>query len=140
MTNITNFSDIIENNGKTVRDNNIQKKHNIPIGTLCEFVIDEWFGGGACMAGKFRLYVIEHNRDCDGTPLYSLSKHKPDHYVEGDIIFTMDNGSKFMLKEEISFNILNEVINGVSEDQLTPIEVTQDIIDGKGSLSREDLE
>lgn len=53
--------DIVEENGKTVRENNLEKKHNIPIGSLVEI-----------KDSRERLYVCQQIRDCDGTPLYSL--------------------------------------------------------------------
>jgi len=59
--------------GKTYREENNEKIHNIPLGTLVEV------GEG------LRLFVVQHDRDCDGTPLYSLSfdkKWKPDMFGE----------------------------------------------------------
>ena len=50
--------------GKTYRQENLEKQHNIPIGTLVEIDDPE---------NPLRLYVVEHFRDFDGTPLYSLS-------------------------------------------------------------------
>ena len=62
-------ANIIEENGKTVRENNEALKHNIPLYTIVEVESDD--------RGKFlRLFVVEHTRDCDGTPLYSLSFDK----------------------------------------------------------------
>lgn len=50
--------------GKTYREENHEKTHNIPLHSLVET------GEG------LRLWVVEHSRDCDGTPLYSLSFNK----------------------------------------------------------------
>jgi hypothetical protein len=62
------LSEIVENNGKTVRENNMEIKHQIPLGTLVEVIglepDSDYYG--------IRLYVIQHHRDCDGTPLYAL--------------------------------------------------------------------
>lgn len=64
--------DIVEENGRTVRENNLDREHAIPLGTLVEIVPedDEWaeeeYDG-------VRLYVVKHTRDCDGSPLYSLA-------------------------------------------------------------------
>ena len=49
----------------------MKKMHKIPIGTLVEIKIDPeepsgWDG--------IRLYIVEHERDWDGTPLYKLGK------------------------------------------------------------------
>jgi hypothetical protein len=63
-------SDIVEANGKTARENNLARPHLIPLDALVE--ID-------CPESEFhgvRAFVVEHARDCDGTPLYSLSFHK----------------------------------------------------------------
>ena len=53
---------LIEPNGKTIKGNNLAREHAIAIGQLVE-VRDT----------GVRLYVVRHDRDCDGTPLYSLS-------------------------------------------------------------------
>ena len=58
------FSEIVEANGKTIRENNMEKGHNIPLQSLVE------------TAEGLRLYVVMHGRDCDGTPLYWLSFQK----------------------------------------------------------------
>ena len=61
-------SQMIEKNGKTVRENNLEKLHKFPIGTLVEYNTEDKeteFEG-------IRLYVTHHTRDCDGSPLYSL--------------------------------------------------------------------
>lgn len=63
-----------EGSDKTYRQLNSEKIHNIPLGALVEVrsynvdldsFEDNPFG--------LRLYVVEHSRDCDQTPLYSLS-------------------------------------------------------------------
>lgn len=74
---IVNFADIVESNGKTVRKNNFETEHDIPIGTLVEIdcdYVEQWHG---C-----RLFVVDHQRDCDGTPLYGLGKRgETNHYL-----------------------------------------------------------
>lgn len=65
----TSLSDIKESNGKTVRENNLELFHLIPIDTLVEVTIRESSAFGS------RGYVVGHSRDCDGTPLYILSLH-----------------------------------------------------------------
>lgn len=52
--------------GRTYQQINEQKKHNIPIGALVEL------DSGA------RLFVVNHTRDCDGTPLYYLAVDRED--------------------------------------------------------------
>lgn len=60
--------------GKTYREENNEKTHNIPLGTLVEVDFDDRF----CESPKkgLRLFVVSHDRDYDGTPLYSLSFEK----------------------------------------------------------------
>jgi len=74
---IINFSDIVEENGKTIRENNRQRRHKYPIGTLVEFEVDEYHGGNAHIKGTVRAYVCYHNQDCDGSPLYDMSMWDP---------------------------------------------------------------
>lgn len=50
--------------GKTYRQENEEKTHNIPLGTLVE------------TPDGLRLWVVDHERDFDGTPLYGLSFEK----------------------------------------------------------------
>jgi hypothetical protein len=58
---------LIEANGKTIRQNNMEKQHAIPLGSLVEINLDYHDNHG------MRMRVVGHDRDCDGTPLYSLS-------------------------------------------------------------------
>lgn len=64
--------------GKTWKEENLEKQHTIPIGTLVEVNISYSNSHG------LRLFVGKHVRDCDGTPLYSLCMHDPinDHTAE----------------------------------------------------------
>ena len=65
--NIVFIGDLVESNGKTIKENNLELKHNIELGSLVEINTNlEQFDG-------LRLWVVEHERDCDGTPLYGLS-------------------------------------------------------------------
>lgn len=65
-----NFSDIKNpETGKTFREENMEKTHNIPLGSLVEVILDGERNG-------LRLFVVQHGRDCDGTPLYGLSFDK----------------------------------------------------------------
>lgn len=69
------------NTGKTYREENHEKTHNIPLGTLVEVDFND--EGYENPKKGLRMFVVEHNRDCDGTPLYSLSfrkNWKPDMY------------------------------------------------------------
>jgi hypothetical protein len=74
MTEIIKFSEIVEANGKTIRENNLEIEHKIPIGALVEVEITKHFANDTSITGRVQLYVIEHTRDCDGSPLYTLGK------------------------------------------------------------------
>ncbi len=140
MTEIVNVKDIVEENGKTVEENNLDIQHNIPIGSLVEVKYDEWGGNGSCIKVHARLWVVEHTRDCDGEPLYSLCKY-PLHNMKADsehILYLNDpdlRDKEVVLKNDISVNIIYGVVSGIAEKELTIIKITQDIKDGVGSLS-----
>lgn len=53
--------------GKTWREKNLEARHEIPLWTLVEVDYE------GCENPGIRLYVCKHTRDCDGTPLYSLT-------------------------------------------------------------------
>ena len=72
-----NVADIVEKNGKTVRENNLSEKHKIPLGTLVEVDIGQSSHKGV------RLYVCAHNRDCDGSPLYTLGIPGEEYFRTG---------------------------------------------------------
>lgn len=56
-------SDVVTSSGKTIREENLEMKHNIPLGTLVEVVYEEL---------GIRAYVVDYARDCDGTPMYRI--------------------------------------------------------------------
>ena len=109
-------ADIVEKNGKTVRENNEAMGHNIPIGTLVEVKYDTWHGKGACSKVHARLFVVEHNRDCDGTPLYGLGKLPSDSEAYARSYATWMVDSSF------------------GEDGLIPVEISEEIRTGKDLL------
>jgi len=64
------FSKILEENGKTIRENNLSKEHKIPLDTQVEVEISDFNDG---KSKKVLGFVCRHGRDCDGTPLYDIS-------------------------------------------------------------------
>ena len=74
MVNVADLKD--EKSGKTFRELNAEKKHNIPRGTLVEII--SW--GDDCDYKGMRMYVSAHGRDCDQTPLYILGSSKEETY------------------------------------------------------------
>jgi hypothetical protein len=107
---------LVEANGKTIRQNNLEKQHRFPVGTLVEVRFDTWFGDGACWKVHARLWVVEHTRDCDGTPLYSLSRW---------------NDAAFARQ-------VHDIHHGFDEKSLTPIEITERLREGWNALEWED--
>jgi len=143
MTNYVSFGDIVEENGKTIRENNQEKVHNIPVGTLVEVEYSSWFGGGACERVQARLWVHSHGRDCDGTPLYVLSQKPPREvkpsdpmlYFPGEEDELHGYATGSFLKREVTQATLDGHRSGFHEDSLKVVEVTDDLRRGKGALS-----
>ena len=92
--------------GKTYKQENMEIQHQIPIGSLVEVEFSRWFGDGCLMRVHGRLWVTQHTRDCDGTPLYSISRWKEPFISSGD------------------------TWHGFGEDALTVIEPTPEIVHG----------
>lgn len=115
-----NVADIVEKNGKTIRENNMERKHGIPCGTLVEVKYDRWHGDGACEKVHARLWVVEHTRDCDGTPLYSLSGQR-------------EPNLDMFPNEQIGKAVWN-FRSGFAEDDLIPVEITDDIKRGVNNI------
>lgn len=62
--------DTVEENGLTIKENNLNRKHQIPIGELVEVI--PWDIEARAKWEGIRLRVVAHHRDCDGSPLYSI--------------------------------------------------------------------
>ena len=108
--------DLVEENGKTIKENNLELQHNIPLGALVEVKFDNWFGGGACWKVHARLWVVAHSRDFDGTPLYGLSQW---------------NDAEFAIKKQ-------QVFYGFSEEDLIVVNITEKIRQGYDVLEWKD--
>jgi len=134
MKNAVFVGDIIDDNGKTIRENNLSIKHDIPIGSLVEVTGETWYGEGACEIFKARLWVVSHDRDCDGTPLYTLSPHHPDHLMKGTVLMDFDDLGNRLLNRASSLSVINSFRTGYNQESLKVIEVTGDIRSGKGAL------
>lgn len=102
--------------GKTDKEINLLMQHNIPLGSLVE-VGDDVPEQAGC-----RLYVVQHNRDCDGTPLYSLSFDKEagiklkEH--EKDQQNNQRTGIDKTVFELSKFKVLGSIESGYPEDCL----------------------
>ncbi len=73
LTVIHDMKDPGDSLGRSFKEVNLEKNHNITMGSLVE------------LDNGVRLYVVSLDRDCDGTPLYSLCADKNDtvRYSEG---------------------------------------------------------
>lgn len=65
---ILNISDMVEENGKTLKENNLEIQHSIPLFTMVEVELE-----ASDVENGLRYFVHSHSRDCDGTPLYRLT-------------------------------------------------------------------
>ena len=115
--------------GKTWCQENSEKMHNIPLGAIVECLpygntpeedYNEHTG--------LRLFVVEHNRDFDQTPLYSLSYMPLAEYLEKTQalknlkITWADQYLKRDLTGRASM-LINYRINGIAEEDLKVIKL-----------------
>lgn len=70
MINIADLKDPDDPQGRSYRQINLERKHEIPIGALVEVEDKDGHEDG------IRLFVVHHAWDCDQTPLYCLC-HDP---------------------------------------------------------------
>lgn len=130
MVKVINLSDLPadSNNpdGPTIREKNLELKHNIPIDSLVEVKYDSWYGDGACIKAHARLWVVGHHRDCDGTPLYILADKKID---------TLLHLAQYYHTSVDHLGIYGNVYEtGFSESSLTVVDVTESIKRGEDAL------
>lgn len=124
MTKAIFVGDLVEDNGMTVKQNNMQLKHKIPLGALVEISYDSQYEEPKDNTNGLRLFVVEHARDCDGTPLYGLSFYR-DAKTELDRI--IQDIEKAWTKEDRQFLTLMKwskqgaILNGYAEDSLQEV-------------------
>jgi hypothetical protein len=71
---LVNVADLLDGEtGRSFRELNAEKTHAIPLGALVEVVDGDNKGRWGNVDCGVRLYVVEHTRDCDQTPLYTLA-------------------------------------------------------------------
>lgn len=121
-----NIANLVEANGKTVRQNNEAKGHTIPLGSLVEIHgLDSEDSLESEQLDGLRLFVVDHSRDCDGSPLYSLSfnKHAAKDRDEANVeLAALD-------KHDMSYNLLKHcraialgsITGGYSDESLKVI-------------------
>ena len=89
MNNVADLKDPKSDSGRTYREVNSAKKHSIPVGALVEII--PWDEDSRKQYGGVRLYVVNHARDCDGTPLYTLN-HNSEKRPTGFDVYSCTGG------------------------------------------------
>ena len=109
------IGDIVESNGRTVKENNLSISYNIPLGSLVEITNEDEDSG-------VRLFVVSHDRDCDGTPLYGLSfdKNVQEKIIKLEQELENDEDVDRLTRLMIEFTKC-KISNGYSECSLTVI-------------------
>lgn len=121
MTQFVMLSDIVEQNGKTVKENNLSKQHLIPIGSLVELSNKDY--PDEAPRDGLRLFVVHHSRDCDGTPLYDLSA-KADaqqEYEKYDELRSQSTGQEWAIYNLQYVMAMGAIMRHYSEESLTII-------------------
>ena len=106
------IGDMIEENGKSIKENNMEIKHDIPLGTIVEIIT--WDKESQEKYGGLRLFVVECDRDCDNTPLYGLSWDIELIGKTRQKIYDTDH----MLTKTLKFANRHNVNRGFSEENL----------------------
>lgn len=116
------FHSIVTESGKTIREENLELAHGIPLGQVVDI---EKNLESCCMelhcvgdteivvgfTGTMRMIVVSHNRDCDGTPLYGVAS-KPVKPPKGHSIA---EGIRYR-------SLVGFYDHGYMEQSLTPVE------------------
>lgn len=121
MDKIINISDIVLEDGRTIRDKNNEKKHELPLYTLVEVNIPNDAHHG------IRLFVQSYSRDCDGTPLYNLTY---DLELVGKGVHSLkDANSKEAFDRDFYLVDMGKILTHYSIDSLVVIRDAKETID-----------
>jgi len=126
------FGDIVEANGKTIRENNQERGHRYPLGDLVQLEYNSYFGGACGSATYAHLHVVAHTRDCDGSPLYMLASKPPEEWEESFGI-TVEEYRELgvMTQRHLLVSAMAHVEINFNEDCLTPIKQPEDAHTGR---------
>lgn len=117
---IINVADIPDENGITSRQRNLLLKHDVPIGSLVEFLSDPENSDEDNENVGARLFVLHHSRDCDQTPLYDLGLMSDltdfEHYFRNK----EDNWheTQFRINSSIHFNIGRDCFKVIKRQEI----------------------
>jgi len=134
MVDLIYVPNIIENNGKTFRENNLEKKHSFDIGESVRFTEGKYFSDNYCQSDSVNiqkavsegfLIVSSLDRDCDGTHLYTLTLEPVTDLKDGEDLYTYlcrkfnphytQNEESFI---EASNYASSLIISGISENSI----------------------
>lgn len=104
--------------GLTRRERNSKIGHNIPLGTLVEVKKES-----GIQESGLRLYVQDHIRDCDGTPLYSLTLN---FFLVGKDVTKPASGNE-RLDAHLRIANSGAISHGYPEDSLQIIEAAESV-------------
>lgn len=103
---------IVETNGKTIRENNLEKNHHFNINDKVKIDkenIDSWLtpeehGEGIVehVLNDGDFYIVDKPRDCDGEPLYSVSIFPRPNTKERTFDYYLKYFAENLLKQPIS--------------------------------------
>lgn len=107
-------SHIVGEDGLSEKERNLKRTHSIPLYSLVEVT-------NCTEQNGLRLFVQAHNRDCDGTPLYSLT-------FDPEIIGAdLENKDPSFLGRIMHSRTLGSIMSGLSEECLTVIESAESV-------------
>ena len=120
------IGDLVEENGKTVKENNLERVHNVPVGSLVEITYESEYEEPSERVKGLRLFVVKHSRDCDGSPLYALSHSlsAQDDYdkIEQDIAqHKYGDEMEWRLLMMLKWQAMGKILNGYDEGSFTVI-------------------
>jgi hypothetical protein len=126
MMQVVFIGDLVEENGKTVKENNLERVHNVPVGSLVEITYESEYEEPSERVKGLRLFVVKHSRDCDGSPLYSLSFSltAQDDFdkIEEDIAQEKyKNEMEWRLLMLLKWQAMGKILNGYDEGSFTVI-------------------
>lgn len=115
--------DIVEENGKTIKENNMTKTHKYNVGDLVFVRSSTWHGRGrASVRFEANLWICALTRDCDGTPLYNLSPTHPDDMKTVPRMIFENEGVGWEAKPDIAKSMYYKVEGGYPEEMLTLVD------------------
>lgn len=122
MSNVQITHHLVEKNGKTIRQNNMQIKHGFAVNDRVRFFHDQW-------DQHILAYVAILSRDCDGEPLYVLvpDQNKVERIHECERILS-DIHESMERKQFAHFEKMTTTIfSGYTAQSLEPVDSTGEL-------------